>query len=71
MRVIPRIDEIVDLLQSHALGEIDLPEGRLRVALKLLDWAIDDAPLPPDGGEEVLPLAAEPEVLVFPSRIAA
>jgi hypothetical protein len=44
MRVTLRIDEIVDLLQSHALGEIDLPEGRLQVALKLLDLMIDARP---------------------------
>jgi hypothetical protein len=40
------------------------------VALKLLDWAIDDAPPPPGGGEEAPKLAAR-TVLVFPPKFAA
>jgi hypothetical protein len=70
MRATRRIDQIVDLLESFVLGQIDLSEERMRVALRLLDLATDDDP-PPGGGEEVLPLADAPAALVFPSRIAA
>jgi hypothetical protein len=41
-----RIDAIVELLQDYALGTIDLPEQRVMAALKVLDWAIDDASTP-------------------------
>ena len=61
MRVSRRIDEVVALLEAYALGEIDLPEGRVTAAIRLLDWAIDDAPA----------LANDHPVLVFPSRIGA
>jgi hypothetical protein len=70
MHVIPRLNEIMTLLQSHALGEITLSAERLQVALKLLDLATDDDP-PPDGGEEVSAVADAPAVLVFAPRIAA
>jgi hypothetical protein len=58
------IDEIIELLQSFALGEIDLSHGRVMAALRLLDWAIDDAPPWPDGGDEA-PVFADGRV-VFP-----
>jgi hypothetical protein len=38
-----------------------VPEDRIRVALKLLDWAIDDAP--PDGGGEEEPVTTDYPVL--------
>ena len=44
MLEVHRIDEIIELLQGFVLGEIDLPEGRVMTALRLLDWALDDAP---------------------------
>ena len=54
MLEVHRIDEIIDLLQAFALGEVDLPRERVMTALRLLDWAIDDAPPPPDDGVEAL-----------------
>jgi hypothetical protein len=71
MRVSRRIDEVVALLEAYALGEIDLPEGRVTAALKLLEWAIDDAPPPPDGGDEAPELADDQDVLAFPQKVAA
>jgi hypothetical protein len=47
-----RIDEIIELLQAFALGEIDLPHERVMAALALLDWAIPDASLPDDGAAD-------------------
>jgi hypothetical protein len=70
MPVAPRIDEVVKLLEAFVLGEIDLPKGRVKAALKLLDLMIDDAP-PPDGGDEVPALADDQAVLVFPPKFAA
>jgi hypothetical protein len=58
-----RIDEIIQLLQDFALGEIDLPRERVAAALRLLDWAIDDAT--PSDGDEGPVLADEPTALVF------
>jgi hypothetical protein len=60
-----RIDEIVELLEAYALGEIDLPRERVMAALRLLDWAIDDAP-PLDDGAEVLMSA-----FTFPRKFSA
>lgn len=45
-------------LESFALGEIDVPEERIMVALRLLDWAIGDAS-PGGDGEEMPELADE------------
>jgi hypothetical protein len=71
MRVTRRIDEVVTLLEAYALGELNLPKGRVTAALKLLEWAIDDAPPPPDGGDEAPVLADDQAVLVFPPKFAA
>jgi hypothetical protein len=70
MRMTRRIDEVVALLEAYALGEIDLSEGRVTTALKLLDLMINDAP-PPDGGNEVPELADDQDVLAFPQKVAA
>jgi hypothetical protein len=59
-----RIDEIIELLQAFALGEIELPLERVAAALRLLDWAIDDAPPWPDNGDEA-PVFVDGRV-VFP-----
>jgi hypothetical protein len=61
-----RIDEVVRLLESFLLGEIDLPEKRITAALRLLDWAIPDAS-PLDDGAEVL-MSAD---LAFPRKFSA
>jgi hypothetical protein len=71
MRVSRRIDEVVALLEAYALGEIDLPAGRVTAALRLLEWAIDDAPPPPDDGNEALVFADDQAVLAFPQKVAA
>ena len=60
-----RIDEIIELLQAFALGEIDLPEKRIMAALALLDWAIPDAAPWPDNGKTKRPVFADGRV-VFP-----
>lgn len=65
-----RIDEIVELLEAFALGERHLDKRQVRVALKLLDLMIDDAP-PPDGGDEAPVFANDQTVLIFPSKVAA
>jgi hypothetical protein len=71
MHMIPRIGEILTVLEQFALGEATMSERRVRVALRLLDVAMDDAPPPPDGGGEV-PLPPDAgAVLVFPPKIAA
>ena len=72
MHVIRRIDEVLSTLESYVLGERHLGKRQVRVALRLLDLALDDAP-PPDGGDEVPVLADADDraVLVFPPRIAA
>ena len=63
MLEVHRIDEIIDLLQAFALGEVDLPRERVMAALKLLDLMVPDArPWPDDGDEE--PVFADG--LVFP-----
>ncbi len=69
MRGAQRIDEVVSLLESYALGEIDLPKGRVMAALKLLDLGIGDAP-PPNDGDEVPVLGDEPTALVFRPKFA-
>ncbi len=66
---VDRIDEVLTMLQSFALGEIDVPEDRIMVALKLLDWEIGDAP--PDGGDEIPELADDRVVLTFPRKFAS
>jgi hypothetical protein len=73
MRVTRRINEVVALLEVYALGEIDLSERRVTAAIRLLDWGIDDAPPPPDGGDKapVLADADDRAVLVFPPKVAA
>jgi hypothetical protein len=43
MPVAPRIDEVIALLESFALGEIDLPHERVMAAVALLNLAIPDA----------------------------
>jgi hypothetical protein len=60
-----RLDEIIQLLQDFALGEIDLPRERVMAALRLLDWAIDDAPLPDDGAEALM------SAFAFPRKFSA
>jgi hypothetical protein len=64
-----RIDEIVELLEAFALGEIELPGERVMAALKLLDLMIPD--VPPDDGAEVLMSADDPDVLVFRPKFAS
>jgi hypothetical protein len=59
-----RIDEVVRLLESFVLGEIDLPRERVAAALKLLDLMVPDAP-PPDDGAEALMSADDQAVLTF------
>jgi hypothetical protein len=51
---VQRLDEIIQLLQSFALGEIELPGERVAAALRLLDLMIDDAPPPDDGAESLM-----------------
>jgi hypothetical protein len=71
MHMIPRIDEVLTMLERFALGEATMSERRVRVALRLLDIALDDAP-PPDDGDEAQVLAdADQVVLAFPSKVAA
>jgi hypothetical protein len=41
MSGVQRLDEIIELLQAFALGEIDLPDGRVAAALALLDLIPD------------------------------
>jgi hypothetical protein len=69
MRV-PRIDEIVELLEAYALGEIDLPEGRMSTALALFERATDDEPPPPDDGNEE-PASDDNQIIRAFSKIAA
>jgi hypothetical protein len=38
-----RIDEVIALLESFALGKIELPHGRVAAALKLLNLTVPDA----------------------------
>jgi hypothetical protein len=57
MHATSRIDEILTMLGAFALGEINLPKRRVTTALKLLNLMIADAPLPPDGGDEMPRLA--------------
>jgi hypothetical protein len=74
IRVIRRIDEIVVLLESYVLGGVDLSERQVRVALRLLDLALDDTPPPPDDGDKEPVLVDADEqvvVVVFPPRLAA
>ena len=59
------------MLQSFALGELDVPEDRITVALKLLDWEIGDAPPDGDGGDEIPEQADDQAVLIYPPRFAA
>jgi hypothetical protein len=47
-----RIDEIIELLQAFALGEIDLPRKRVKAALALLNLTVPDASLPDDGAAD-------------------
>ena len=70
MHVTRRIDEVVALLEGYALGEIDLRARRVMAALRLLDWAIDDAP-PPDGGDEAPVFADDRTVLTFPRKFVS
>jgi hypothetical protein len=70
MRVTRRLDELVKLLESYALGEVDLPHGRVMAALKLLDLMVPDAP-PPDDGDEAPVLADDQAVLVFRPKFAS
>jgi hypothetical protein len=67
---VQRIDEIIELLQAFALGEIDLPHERAMAAVRLLDWAIDDAP-PPDDGAEVLMSADDRVIWKFPRKFVS
>ena len=48
-----RIAEIISLLEAYVLGETNLSKRQVKAALRLLDWAVPDAP-PPDDGAEVL-----------------
>jgi hypothetical protein len=60
-----RIDQVVELLEAYALGEIDLPRERVAAALRLLDLMVPDA-RPPDDGAEVLMSA-----FAFPRKFSA
>ena len=73
MHVVRRIDEVLTMLERFALGEATMSERRVRVALRLLDLALDDAPPPPEGGDgaPISADAADRAVLVFRPRIAA
>jgi hypothetical protein len=71
MHMIPRIDEVLTLLERFALGELDVSEDRIKVALRLIDLMLDDEP-PDDGGGDEAPIdVGKQTVLVFPSRLAA
>jgi hypothetical protein len=73
MHMIPRIDEVLTLLERFALGEATMSERRVRVALRLLDLALDDAPPPPNEPDEA-PVLADPDdqaVVAFPAKLAA
>jgi hypothetical protein len=69
---VARIDEILMMLQSFALGELNVSKDRIKVAIKLIDLMLDDE-LPPDAPDEapVLGDGDDQAVLIFPSRIAA
>ena len=47
-----RIDEIIELLQAFALGEVDLPRERVAAALALLNLTVPDARPPDDGAAD-------------------
>jgi hypothetical protein len=59
-----RIDEIIELLQAFALGEITLPREQVAAALALLNLMVPDA-RPLDDGAEVLMSADDQAVLTF------
>jgi hypothetical protein len=66
-----RINKVIELLEAFALGEIDLSEERIRVALRLLDFVLDDLP-PDDGGYEAEPVIPDYRpVLAFSRDFAA
>ena len=52
MPVAPRIDQVIALLESFALGEIDLPRERVAAALALLNLTVPDARPPDDGAAD-------------------
>jgi len=56
-----RIDEVVELLEAYALGEIDLPRERVAAALRLLDLMVPDA----DGAEVLM------SAFAFPRKFSA
>ena len=66
----PAIDEVVKLLESFVLGEVNLSKRQIGVALRLLDWAIPDAP-PPDDGAEVLMSADDRVIWKFPRKFVS
>jgi hypothetical protein len=68
---VDRINEVIKLLERFALGEIDLPADRIAVGLRLLDWAIEDAVPPSDGGDEIPELADDQVVLAFSRKLAS
>jgi hypothetical protein len=71
MPVAPRINEIVTLLESFVLGEVNLSKRQIGVALKLLDLTIDDAPPWPDDGDEAPVLGNDQTVFAFPRKFSA
>jgi hypothetical protein len=58
------------LLESFALGELEVPQPRVAAALKLLDLYLVDAS-PPDGDGETVAVADDQAVLMFPPKFAA
>jgi hypothetical protein len=61
----------VELLEVFALGEIDLPHGRVMVAVRLLDLMVPDARPPDDDGAEVLMSADDRVIWKFPRKFVS
>lgn len=70
MPEVSRIGEIIELLQRFVLNEIALSGRQVKVALRLLDLAIPDAPRPDDGAE-VLKFADGRLVFPFSRKFSA
>jgi hypothetical protein len=67
---VQRIAEVISLLESYVLGEVNLSKRQIGVALRLLDWAIPDA-RPPDDGAEVLMSADDRVIWKFPRKFVS